>query len=54
MMTVVVGLVGFTVGMSESGWRHYYHRYADGVDLRTRHVQEVAIVEDETKRRGKK
>lgn len=55
MMTVVVGLVGFAAGMSASGFRHYYYRYADGEDLRTNNVQEVVIVEDETKkRRGKK
>lgn len=55
MMTVAVGLIGFTAGMSVSGFRHYYYRYADGKDLRTNYVQEVVVVEDETKkRRGKK
>lgn len=52
---LAVGLIGASVGVSVSAFRHYYHKYSDEEGLKSAYVQEVVIVEDETKkRRGKK
>lgn len=52
---LAVGLVGVSVGASVSAFKHYYHKHSDSEGLRSAYVQEVVVVEDETKqRRGKK
>ena len=54
--TVMALVGGAVIGIIDSSFRHYYRRYADLEDLRQKGpVQEVIIIEDETKtRRGKK
>jgi len=56
VMTASGLLVGFVAGVGISSFKHYYKRYADPIDLRDVPIQEVVIVEDETKksRRNKK
>jgi len=48
--------VGLVAGVGVSSFKHYYRKYADPVDLRNENIQEVVIIEDETKksRRNKK
>ena len=52
---MTVALTGFFAGIAESSFRHYQRKYSDSEDLISGDVQEVVIIEDESKKsRGKK
>jgi hypothetical protein len=52
---MTVALTGFFAGIAESSFRHYQRKYSESEDLISGDVQEVVIVEDESKKsRGKK
>ena len=45
--TLVVGAMAYAVGVAESSWRHYFHRYTNEADrMTTGLVQEVKIIEE--------
>jgi|TARA_B100000683_G_C12475170_1_gene549246 uncharacterized protein YgfB (UPF0149 family) len=45
--TLVVGAMAYAVGVAESSWRHYFHRYTNEEDrMTTGLVQEVKIIEE--------
>ena len=44
MTTVVIGMVGVAVGMTDSTFKHYYRKYADYEDMKNTGVQEVTFV----------
>ena len=49
-----VALTGFFAGVAESSFRHYQRKYSESEDLKSGDVQEVVIIEDETKKTGGK
>ncbi len=49
-----VALTGFFAGVAESSFRHYQRKYSESEDLKSGDVQEVVIIEDETKKSGGK
>lgn len=43
----MVGAMAYAVGVAESSWRHYFHRYTNEEDrMTTGLVQEVKIIEE--------
>lgn len=45
--TFVVGAMAYAIGVTESSWRHYFHRYTSEEDRLTPGlVQEVRVVEE--------
>lgn len=45
--TFVVGAMAYAIGVAESSWRHYFHRYTTEEDRLTPGlVQEVRIVDE--------
>lgn len=45
--TIAVGALGYAVGIFESSWRHYFHRYTGEQDrMSTGLVQEVKVIEE--------
>ena len=44
MTTVVIGMAGVAVGMMDSTFKHYYHKYAEFEDMKNTGVQEVTFV----------
>ena len=57
MMSIgtTMALASFVAGVAHSSYRHYFTRYADDEDrMNQGMIQEVSIVKDETKTRGRK
>jgi len=45
--TFVVGAMAYAIGVTESSWRHYFHRYTNEEDrVTTGLIQEVKIIEE--------
>ncbi|MDA8546162.1 hypothetical protein N9M86_00290 [Euryarchaeota archaeon] len=45
--TIAVGALGYAIGIFESSWRHYFHRYTGEQDrMSPGLVQEVKIIEE--------
>jgi len=45
--TLVVGATAYAIGVFESSWRHYFHRYTSEEDrMTTGLIQEVKVIEE--------